>query len=437
MLKDKQSSDNFFPIEMEDHFPSEFFTKPSVHIGSQSMHLYDGDEIEQSYENLHLAGSYKGDVVVMRNADEDYIRYWEDLFGPQTVINIQTKNRNDFLSRIILNDPSIIDRIKKSGIESSVMTVYFPTEHEELLAKKLGITLHGNSKVSSKYGTKIGIRDLAKKAQVPMPEGFIVETAEKANKAFEELFKKHDSVIIKHELSSAGRWMKVVRRDEKVDTKALLKELSDSRVAINNRFIVEAWIQSKASLCAYIEIEKGIPPKIVAGWQQVIDSDGVSYMGAGPLGINPEALASFKKEAMKLSLELQKEGGHGSYGPDFLISDGDSEFGTDQAVLIELNARVPFTAFPLTIVKQVKGKIGSGFFANKINLRKGLRYKEIFNKLGAESLLITKKSPIAKGVVPFNSGLLPWGSFYYVSMGSTFSEALEISQKTSALLSKL
>lgn len=421
-------SQSSLPIHMEDHFSPGFKTKPAVHIGSQTMRLYDGDEWEQAIEGLHLAGASDGDVVVVRNIDPEYVEYWKELMGNVHVINLQTENKLDYLSNLILDDQTVIDEIKSRMAPSSKMMVYFPTKLEAQVAQSLGVKLHGSPSHSDEYGTKVGIRKLAQDANLSMPEGYICRDIKSIEKAVRTIFSKYETLIIKHTLSSAGRWMKKITRSETIDIPALVDEISGGKFTEGkDEFVVEAWVKNTVSLCIHIEILEDEEPKLLSAWQQIIDTDGISYLGAGPLMLTSSEMDSFLMEAKKLARALQKNGAIGSFGPDFIItSDEEKNYQPGTALLIELNARVPFTAFPLEIIQQVKGKIGTGFLSLNIDLPSQLSFHEVKMRLKKKNLLIEKKSKNAVGIVPFNIAMLKWKKLYFVAMANNWSEVQDI-----------
>ena len=423
------------PLDMEDYFQPGYITKPAVHIGSQSMRLYNGDEEEQAIEGIHLAAANKDDVVVVRNIDPLYIKYWEGLVGKVHVINLTTDDKQNYLSKVILGDKKVLHEIKNKMHPSSSLMVYFPTSFEEKVAQRLGIKLHGSRSISKKFGTKTGIRELAQKANIPMPEGHICLTKDDVIKAIDLLLVKYDTIIVKHALSSAGRWMKKIHKGEPIKVTTLLNQLSGGKfIEGKDTFVVEAWINSKASLCAHIEITEDREPVVAAAWEQIIDADGITYMGAGPLKLSPDAMKSFMKQVTDLARALKENGAIGSYGPDFIITDTTQDYyPPDTSLLIELNARTPVTPFALEIVKQVKGKVGSGFLTQNIKLSKKLTFKKVRDILKCEGLLITKPNAKATGVVPYNVGLLNWHRLYYVVMADTWEETLQIANRVRQL----
>lgn len=424
------------PVVMEDYFQPGFKTKPGVHIGSQTHPLFHGIPKEQAYEGYYLGAAGKGDVAIVRNLEQTYIDYWKKLIGNHHIINLTHTDPGEYLTQSILDDPKVIEDIKHHMDPQSRLYVFSPTRLELKLAKKLGIPLHGSPKIDETYGTKSGTRLLAKEYGIPMAPGFICKSARDVEKAFNELKKYFREIVIKYDYSLAGYFSKRVKTSNKIKTKELLdaiigREFREGKDIV----VVEGWLKSKATPCAHIEILEGQNPIICAAWQQIVDKDGVTRIGAGPLILSEKAMESFLSVVNKLAWALKEKGAIGSFGPDFLITDDNkTAFPPDTAVLIELNARIPATAYPLEIVRQVRGKIGTGFWALHMELASPFSFKEIAKKLTREGILIQRKGQDAKGVVPFNVGLLPWKIIDLVAMADTWDETQAIMRKAQLAL---
>ena len=427
-------------INMEDYFEPGFKLKPAIHVGSQSHKLFHGNPMEQAWEGFHLAAATPGDIVVVRDYDKAFLDYWKSLMGDIHIINLPKDNTGDFLTEVILNNPKLIAHIKKHMANESHLMVFLPTKLEKELANKLEIDLHGTPEISDIYGTKSGIRVLSEEIGLEMPPAYICKTFLEVKKGLNQIFQQFDDVVVKHDLSLSGYFSKKLLSKPKNDNEiaSLLNEICGGTFTEGKDIVVvEGWIKNKASLCVHIEILKDNSYKICGGWQQIIDKDGTTYLGGGPLNISDKALSSLIESAHKLAEYLSKKNARGSYAPDFLVvADDETHLEPDTCALIELNARVPYTAFPLEIVKQVRGKIGSGFCSKHIKLSQGKSFTNIKRVLEDADLLITKKDTKARGVVPFNIGLLPWGIFDIVAMADTWEETRDVVLEVDSLFKK-
>lgn len=419
------------PIIMEKYFNPGFKINPVVLIGSQTIKLFHQNPEEQAWEGFVLSGASNGDVVVVRNFDNEYIKYWYSLIPKVKIINLRKTDKGKYLTEIILENRSILNEIKRVIDKESTLIVFLPTFLEEKLSKKLGIPIHGSSKVNDMYGTKSGIRKLAQEANILMSPGYICKTYKEFSEAIHELGKKFEFVVAKHDLSLSGYFTKKIATKAPTNLDRTLDKIAGRKFTKGKDIVVvEGWIKSKVSLCAHIEIQKYKNPIICAAWQQIIDKDGISYMGAGPLMLSKKALDSFIGQVWKLAFALKEKGVTGSFGPDFLITgDNETNLEHDTSVLLELNARAPYTAYPLQLIKNIKGNIGNGFYTKHIKLKHRLSFGEIRKILETNNLLITRKSKKASGVIPHNIGLLPWKLFDIIAIGNSWEETVNIMEK--------
>lgn len=423
-------------IPIEKYFKPGFKTKPAIHIGSQTIPFFHGIVEEQAYEGYYLAAASEGDLAVVRNFDQTYIRYWKKLIGDHHIINLTHTNPGEFLTQAILDDPKVIKEIKRRMDPQSRLYVFSPTRLERQLAEKLGIPLHGIPEIGEQYGTKSGIRQLAKEYGIPMAPGFICKSVMDVENALGALKGHFTDIVIKYDHSLGGYFNKKVHATNRTRIKEVVDEVANGVFQEGeDTVVVEGWLKSKASPCAHIEILEDQDPVISAAWQQIVDKDGVSRIGAGPLMLSDEAMESFVSAVNKLAWALKEKGAIGSFGPDFLITDdSETQFPPDTTVLIELNARIPLTAVALEIVRQVRGKIGTGFWAQHVKLESPTSFREIAETLAREGMLIQQKDLRAKGVVPFNVGLLPWKMLDLVAMADTWDETIAVMRKAQQVL---
>lgn len=425
-------------IPMEKFFQPGFKVKPLVHVGSQTLKFWRDDPEEQAFEGFFLVGAHGKDVGVVRDMDPKYLDYWSRLTDGSKVVNLIGLDPKKYLSQAILGSPEAIQMVKKQIASGAKLMPFLVTDLEEKLADTLGISLHGSAQFSNIFGTKSGIRKLIEEANIPMPSGYICTTYDQVEKAINTLAKQFDEVVVKHDNSASGYGSKKINTKNLSSLKQTLDKIVYGKfVDGKETVVIEGWVKNGASLCAHIEILSGQQPIICAGWQQLINTDGVSYMGAGPLMISSEATESFMNEVDKLAKALAKKGAVGSFGPDFLIISGEEKnLDPETCILVELNARVPVTAYPLELIKHIKGNIGSGFCSSHIKLSSSCTFTEIADALNRENLLITRRDKQAKGVVPFNVGMLPWKLFDIVAMADSWEETSSIIHRVRKLFGK-
>lgn len=420
---------------MEEYFKPGYKSKQLLLVGSQTIDIWDNIVFEQMQEGFFLAGLNNTNIAVVRDIDPNYISYIHSLIPSGKIINLSGVTKRAFLSTTILHNPWALHLIKQT-IDSNVRLLPFAfTKHEEALAKALNINIYGSAKHNNRYGTKSGIRLLAKKAQIPTPTGYVCSTMKQIKEAIKSLTSQFDYIVIKHDVSVNGYLSKKfqtirIHNAEQLVVSVLNRPFREYK----EKIIIEGWLENCISVGTHIEIPPGANPFICAAWQQMIDADGVTYIGARPLSISKNARNSLIRHLKRLAQTLAAQGATGSFGPDFLItSPAETLADPDSAILLELNARTPFTALPLEMLLAVRGKIGSGFCTTHIHLKKHALFSDIYSHLLANRLLITAKNPRAEGVIPFHVGMLPWKSLYIAIAADSWKRTQMILQKVKTI----
>jgi hypothetical protein len=421
-------SSPFPPIRMEEKFDTSYRDSPAVHIGSRSLSLFDKNDYEQAYEGIHLAYTKPGDAIVLRNADPDYLKYWHQLVPDVRIFNLSDPHPDRYLSEVVLEAWGLLPWLQTNAPVAAQLFVFFSTIAEQQIARKLDIPLYGSPTISSLYGTKSGVGDLARAADMVMPDRRVCQTQEEIRTAIRELFamKGCRQIIVKNNESIGGGWSRRVHWWEVVggiSDKQLASILKEIRFIEGKLVVVERWIEHvQAAVSAHIEIPTSNgAPVIRWGWQQLIAQDGVSYQGAIPLMLPQAAIDDFITQTGKLAGALRNAGAVGSYAPNFVITS------QNQAILLELNARIPLSAFALSIVRWVKGAIGEGFVTQYVSVPGRWPFTKIRQVLKNAGILIERRNGLGTcGVVPFNVGLLPYGRCSLVAIAPTWDVAREI-----------
>lgn len=425
-------------IDLEKHFSPGFPKQPLLLFGSQTHEIWHNSAKLQIPEGFFLAGLNKYNTVVVRNIDPNYINYFQTLIGGGNIINLYDVDGGKYLSELVLTTPWTEDLIKQAIDKDYKLLAFRITDQEQAIAKRLHIPFHGGKK-NERYGTKDGIRTLAIQGKIPMPPGYVCTTIKEIKSALKQLSESYDEFVIKHSASVSGYLSKKLTRADigNLDT-VVNKLLNRKYIPKEDIFVVEAWLPKTISVGVHIEIFPDQQSRFCAAWQQIIDTDGVSYIGAGPLHLSSPALQSLQMHVQRLMELLQAKKAYGSFGPDFLITtETDIHIPADTAVLIELNARTPYTAFPLEIIKNVKKNIHSGFMSIQIDMNKSVKFADIYTVLKKHKLLVQEQDEHAIGVVPYNVGMLPWKSFNAVAMGNTFEQTLGVVKKTQTIFNDL
>ena len=95
-----------------------------IHIGSRTMPLFANSHYEHAYESAHLPLNLA--IVVLRNADPNYLMYWHKLVPGIDVYNYEDDNAGRFLSDIVLGFPKVLDWLKGHCSYNTKLYVFFP-----------------------------------------------------------------------------------------------------------------------------------------------------------------------------------------------------------------------------------------------------------------------------------------------------------------------
>lgn len=387
-----------------------------VHLDSKTVSIYaSSDEpadFSFSFELRHISLSKPGDIVVLRKnkVPWDYINYHQFLIkGNINVIEVEEdkKNQNFSLPQLLIKSSDSINKIKKILNRNAVLMVWDSTENEQKVADMLGIPLWGSPKINRYFGHKSGSRLLAEECGLNIPQGKSCHTKKEVLDFLNILkYKGIKKVVIKYDESYGGIGHLVIEDLNKNSNKKVKIFLNAIKQNLGGGWTVEQWVPSKKTIGSHIEINMDKEMYLSFLWQQIIDNDSVSYNGAIPLEIDKNHYGQLITYMKIIANFIIKQGGQGSFGPDFMI-------GKDNKIYFnELNARIPSTAFPLQITKQIVGHIPKGFLATSVKIKKGTKFKDLKLKLEKNNLLYPNKDN--HGVIPYHVGQLEWGNFYFV-----------------------
>ena len=387
-----------------------------VHLGSKTVSIYASSnepaDFSFSFEQRHISLSKPGDIVVLRKGKVpwDYIDYHQSLIkGNVNVIEVEEdkKNQNLSLPQLLMKSLGSINKIKKLLDKNAVLMVWDSTKDEQKVANMLEIPLWGSPKINYKYGHKSGARLLAKKCNLNIPFGKSCSTIEMVLK-YLKILKDTDikKVIIKYDESYGGIGHLVIEDLNKNNGRKVKTFLNAVKQNLGGGWTIEQWVPSKKTIGSHIEININKEICLSYLWQQIIDKDNVSYNGAIPLEISEIHFNQLINHMKIIADFIIKQGGQGSFGPDFMLGKN------GQIYFNELNARIPSTAFPLQITKQIKGYIPKGFLATSIKTDKGIKFKDLRFRLEKNNLLYPSRDN--DGLIPYHVGQLEWGNFYFV-----------------------
>jgi len=373
-----------------------------IFIDSQSYPLLaKGGLEEQQYEQRCLLEAEAEDLVVLSMPPEDvyldYLRHglgWELPTIKTTYAsgwNLAEKVLADAETFALLNRQ--IATWKKQGhairLESYAVT---PLEHH--LAKKLGVPLYGFPESLLGYGTKSGFRKLASAHDLPVPDGFeYLTTVTDIRKAVTKLAENHDSVLLKQDDGLAGIGI-LPLLGESILSGNSDQTLNDIPIA-GNSFVAEAYIPWQFSFSFQIEISSARTFSQILLEQLVHNG---KFIGC-QYPLENTLRQGIQERAWELVQILARQRCRGHFNMEGIVSIDDGS-----VYFVELNARKTGVTYPLACAKRLTGGIVPPFLAKHIQLQSVRSTAQALKKL--EPILYIRGKQA--GVVPYNTGLLPW-----------------------------
>lgn len=376
-----------------------------VHLGSQSFARRLPAQ-EHAYETRHLLAARPGDLFVSRFFDSAFELYYQQLlpgvrfFSPTAAVHDPR-----CLSEIILCSPSMLSQLQSAlpSHGNGILCCFFPTLHEKRLACALGLRLWGQPAVSRMIGSKSGARDLARRAGLPIPPGGVADRLSKAN-ALVQLLSRigHERVVIKSERGMSGRgvWIQAANTPLPV---GIQRRLLDGE-----RFVIEAFLPHRAVLGAHLEIDPAGDVQLAGEWIQQVRA-GVSYDGARPNTLPESARRKLHTLLQQVGAAIVSLSGVGSYGPDLLW------LGEDDFALIEINARIPATSFPLAFLRHLNAR--GVWRAIEVDVEPAIDCTDTLDRLSSMGLLLEAIDQSGPWVLPYNHGRIRFAKLNLLLFG--------------------
>ena len=300
-----------------------------------------------------------GDTVLTNNKiDPNYIDYlsrrgWD--FSKVKFYSLSKTDKPNFDS--VFTDSRLVKLVtEKKGF---CIDTYHLTKVEDSFSKQTKLPLLGNIKVAMKYGSKSGLRRLAKKLSLSIPDGHeYIKNKSQAMKAI-NLLKGKDKkfIVIKTDYGADGRGTTLINLErffqcpltkrEDVVHRAFTKLSSDG-----DTVSIEEWVPnvvSSPAVIVNISPEKKI--NMLAIYDQILRGKTKVYSGAEfPSGsLSRTQICKIKKMTFRLANLLLRKGYEGIFGLDFVLTK------SGQVYLIEANLRKVGTYYPVIAMKRMCG----------------------------------------------------------------------------------
>lgn len=395
-------------------------------------------------------------VCVSDNVDKNYLQFLSSLdIGPKRG-NIITASENPCRD----TDPSLPDSLvsnhdvlqKICGLvkrdDEILLNPFFasPSEFklatrlEKLLGRKVGV-LGGNSEIVHYANHKHNIRAKAIMLDVPVAEGEIVELQPREDgipldiaplkKALDKYLRQTGKAIIRGSYAASGSATIIAENNSDSIQRALRKveEQTDNRF-----YLVEVMLDviTSPNVLMHVEPNNG-DIFCVSLTDQRLDNNLVHDGNVYPP--SAKTLQGMTASARKLAKWLQGEGYTGLVGFDF----GEyfnPETGQSEYFLAEINARTNGAAYPKSLMENLNRKQGregrpyiEAFLSAyiKTKSRSFAEFRELYGQLFF-------KPETGKGLVPYCTGHLEYGTLMLAFLGKSRGEVVEMYEDFKALI---
>lgn len=325
------------------------FPKPTIIIDAQSTAPLVGIEVEQRFYRMYLMGTGKDVAVFNYPVNQVYWQqYLQDMLHLDLPKVLQIPNaQQGTLSLDILSQGMVLNQLKGLVSEGYKAQFFNLAEGEVALAHELGNPTYAqNIDTVMQIGTKTGFREFCGEYGIPMPDGYICNSAYELAQAVLSIMQQGSEVIIKASAGTGGTELgsnisiskeEVIQAGNKVMLKELLLEKVSKLQPSEPPYVVEAKLhREEASLHIFLD-EQG---KIQYGpmFFGQLTHEGSYVGGFYPNTCPPEFNSKVEGIANeKIIPALQANGATGMHCMDFLHNCGTE--GGDDIKFIEDNTR--------------------------------------------------------------------------------------------------
>ncbi|WP_051950870.1 preATP grasp domain-containing protein [Actinacidiphila yeochonensis] len=308
--------------------------------GLPRMSFSSGNSIAHRMDEFALLVGCAGDHVVTKSApDADYLAYLADLgVDLPTVHNPAEQEPGRTVTRDVLADPALLERLRALAAEGAYLAVHGWSELEEELARRTGLRPAGSpAAVCKAVNSKVYSRRLADRLGLRQPAGFACATIEEWGQAVEgatRLLAAGERVGVKDAYGVSGKGIVVVedqRRLEQLDraVRRRAERDGDDRAGL----LVEQWVAKRCDLNYQFTVGRdgGVRFDFV---KEALTVDGVHKGHRMPARISAAQEEAVREAARSIGTALAADGYAGVVGVDAMV-------GADEGLfpLVEINAR--------------------------------------------------------------------------------------------------
>ncbi len=360
------------------------------------------------YPQRALLMASENDYILLNSyPEQSYLDYLKTI-GLGTELLLVPKGSSGSLSKKLMNDLYILNKLKKEQIE---IHPYISTASNWDIAEEINSTVFGSTdELTKKANSKIFLREILQTLSITSTQCEITDTNSVIQKAL-ALIEKFDRIIIRGDNSCGGSaiW-KIADRHEIEILEKVLENRQD-----NTHYLIEEMYPVSSSPNVQYEIsDKSLNRLLIT--DQLLDADLNHFGNRYPYETDQKEIIIEYSD--KISLHLQKLGYRGFLGIDFIITD------KNQVFPIEINARANTSSYAIKAMEKLfPKKYRDKFFLikNGVSVDKKIDFDELKNILGRKNIFYKDQ-----GILPYNTGCLKWGKFDALIIGNSHQQTERI-----------
>lgn len=352
-------------------------------------------------------------VCVSGDVDLEWLEYFSDLLGIRSpdVYRVEGKE----LTANLIEDRGFIEQIKGRGKKILLFPFYYSwrvetlqrrLEEEGLEVKVCGISRDEIDAMNSKVEAKL----IFMKCGVPVPEGMVIPREElEASREIIRLLKLYGDLIIRGSEGASGSSLATISDEDEIrELERVLREDEES-----GSFLVEKKYRVISSPNVQIQVT---PEK-----EKILLTEQVLYKDVHKGNLYPPMKSMAGEEIMRYSrvvadyMKRVNKSGYTIAGIDFIIT-------PEGVMAIEINPRVNGSMYPEFLRERLGFK---AFISSQVEDLEPFDFNELNGKLG-DFMEPGKKAPVMVPIIP---GLFGMGKIYYVILGESREEVLDVKRE--------
>ncbi|MEU4262696.1 peptide ligase PGM1-related protein [Streptomyces sp. NPDC025273] len=313
-----------------------------------------------------------GDLLVLPvRPEEDFLAYVTSHTGTrrsaiEVIVPAAGRAGEDLLTADRLSAPAFLTALRRAlaGRPVTDILALWPDTSVATLARALGAehALPGFGFAAQSGGalvnSKAVFRAVTAGAGVPIPEGAVCATLERAESAITGLLDANAPVIVKQDYSLGGKGNEILSRVPGIQPVGARRTLTLTGTSEVRGYLDERWAELSRNGRDPVVVERYYPDSTSLFAEYLITDDGVEFGGTGEMimaplataqvvpaqGLKPDAAAELVEQGRRLCVPLHAMGYRGRLSADAVLTrDGELFF-------TEYNGRVTMSTHTYAVV---------------------------------------------------------------------------------------